>query len=136
MMFTCCPDLIFLTSPCLEIYRFSNGSFCYFEQFKVTVYFANFGQVKIDPICSYLLTRHAINNPNLFLLIKNSRARHRAWHKPFSVVQSGGIKNWFLQSINMSQGFSLLFLSVACFLIFVHDENKDKKFYKTGGNIF
>ena len=50
IMFTCCPNLMFLASPWLEIYRFSNWSFCFFEQFKVDVYFANFGQVKTDPI--------------------------------------------------------------------------------------
>ena len=56
MMFTCCPNLMFLASLWLEIYRFSNWSFCYFEQFKVDIHFANFGQVRIDPICSLLLT--------------------------------------------------------------------------------
>ena len=56
MMFTCCPNLMFLASLWLEIYRFSNWSFCYFEQFKVDIHFANFMQVRIDPNCSLLLT--------------------------------------------------------------------------------
>ena len=35
MMFTCCPNLMFLAS--LWLYKFSNWSFCYFERFKVDV---------------------------------------------------------------------------------------------------
>ena len=74
-MFTSCPNLMFLASPWLEIYRFSKWSFCF--------YFANFGQVKIDPVCSLVLTLDrsqffycvwvsyvAKNNPNPFRLIK------------------------------------------------------------------
>ena len=34
---------------------FQTGYFADFEQFKVDIYFANFGQVRIDPICSLLL---------------------------------------------------------------------------------
>ena len=56
IMFSCYPWLMFLPSPWLEIYRFSNWSFADFDQFKVNIHFANFGQVKIDPICSLLLT--------------------------------------------------------------------------------
>ena len=102
---------------------------------KVDIHFANFGQVKIDPICSFLLTlnrlqlfywvwaRHAtIKKPNPLPLIKNSRAWHRIWHKPFSIIQSAGIKNWFPQSINRLQRFSLLFLSVTRFLIFAKNK--------------
>ena len=37
MMFTCCPNLMFLASPWLEICRFSNYSYCYFEQFKADI---------------------------------------------------------------------------------------------------
>ena len=35
---------------------FQTSHFAKFEQFKVDIYFANFGQVKIDPIWSFLLT--------------------------------------------------------------------------------
>ena len=115
--------------------NFQTGHFGDFEQCKVDIHFANFEQVKIDPICSFLLTlnrlqlfcrvwaRHAtINNPNPLLLTKKSRTRHRIWHKPFSIIQSINysiqIKNWFPQSINRLQRFSLLFLSVTHFLIF------------------
>ena len=113
MMFTYCPK--FLASLWLEIYRFSNWSFCYFEQFKVDTNFVNFGQVKIDPKWSFLLTldrsqlfywvwaRHATkNNP------KNSRTTHKIWHKSFSMIQSVGIKNWFPQSINRLQSLSFI----------------------------
>ena len=42
---------MFLASPWLEIYiDFQTSHFADFEQFKVDIYFANFGQVKIDPI--------------------------------------------------------------------------------------
>ena len=34
---------------------FQTSHFAEFEQFKVDIYFANFGQVKIDPIWSFLL---------------------------------------------------------------------------------
>ena len=75
LMFTCCPNLMFLTSSWLKIHRFSNWP------------------VKTDPICSLLLTlnrsqlfhwiwaRHTTkNNPNPTSLIKNSRTKHRIWH--------------------------------------------------------
>ena len=32
---------------------FQTGHFADFEQFKVDIHFANFGQVKIDPICFF-----------------------------------------------------------------------------------
>ena len=35
---------------------FQTDNFADFEQFKVGIYFANIGQIKIDPICSLLLT--------------------------------------------------------------------------------
>ena len=107
---------------------FQTGHFVDFVQFKVDIHFANFGQVKIDSICFFLLTlersqllywvwaRHAaINNPHLLHLIKNSRTTHRIWDMSFSMIQSAGIMNWFPQSINRLQMFSLLFLSVAGF---------------------
>ena len=53
-MFTCCPNLMFLASPWGYI-DFQTGYFADFEQFKVDIYFANFGQVRIDSICSLLL---------------------------------------------------------------------------------
>ena len=50
---------MFLASPWLEIYiDFQTSHFADFEQFKVDIYFSNFGQVKIDPIQSFLLTLH------------------------------------------------------------------------------
>ena len=77
MVFTCCPTLMFIASLWLEIYRFSNWLF------KVDVYFAIFGKIKINPVCSLLLTLdrsqlfcsvwviHAMkNNPNPLCLIK------------------------------------------------------------------
>ena len=62
---------------------FQTSHFANFEQFKVDNYFTNFGQVKIQPIRSFLLTldksqllywvwvRHAVkNNPNPLRLTK------------------------------------------------------------------
>ena len=57
MMFTCCPNLMFLASPWLRYIDFQTGHFADFVQFKVDVHFANFGQVIIDLICS-LWTGH------------------------------------------------------------------------------
>ena len=37
---------------------FQTSHFAEFEQFKVDIYFANFGQVKIDPIQYLLWTGH------------------------------------------------------------------------------
>ena len=47
---------MFLASPWLEIYSFQTGHFADFEQFKVDIHFANFGQVRIDSICFLLGT--------------------------------------------------------------------------------
>ena len=61
---------MFLASPWLEKYRFSNYSV---EQFKVDIYFTNFG-----PITEILLVwvRHAVkNDPNLLRLIKSQEPR-------------------------------------------------------------
>ena len=82
MMFTCCPNLIFLASKWLET-EISNWSFCYFEKFKADIHLANFEQVKTVTICFFLLTvdksqslysvyirRAAENNPNPLHLIK------------------------------------------------------------------
>ena len=55
MMFIWCPNLMFLALPWLELCRFSNKWFCYFEQFKVDIYFANFREV--SPFC-WLRTGH------------------------------------------------------------------------------
>ena len=47
MMFIWCPNFMFLASLWLE---FQTSHFADSEQFKVDSYFANFGQVKIEPI--------------------------------------------------------------------------------------
>ena len=82
VIFTCCPNLIFLASKWLTGDReIANWSFCW--QVKPNIHFANFGQVKTVPDCSFLLTvdrsqllysvwvgRVAKNNPNPLRLIK------------------------------------------------------------------
>ena len=112
IMFTCCPNLMFLASPWLKIYRFSNWSFCYFEQFKVDIYFTNFGQVQIDPIRSILLTldrsqlfywvwvRHAVktnSNPLRLIKIQEPRIRsgtsHFQWSNQWE-SRTGFLSQW------------------------------------------
>ena len=56
MMFTCCPNLMFLVLRDWRYIDFQTGYFADFEQFKVDIYFANFGQVRIDPIFFLFLT--------------------------------------------------------------------------------
>ena len=55
MMFTYCPNFdvsIFSVTGDID---FETGHFASFEQFKIDLYFANFGQAKIDPVRSFLL---------------------------------------------------------------------------------
>ena len=67
---------------------------------------------------------------------------HSIWHKSFSMIQSGGIKTWFPQSINRLQRFSTLFLPVTRFSDFCdkikifRDPNKDANISQNWGNIF
>ena len=59
MMLTCCPNLVFLASLWLKIYIyifFQTGYFSDIEQFKINIYFANFGQVRSNLMCFLLLT--------------------------------------------------------------------------------
>ena len=131
MIFTCCPNLMFLSSPWLEIQRFQIGHFADFEQFKADIHFATRRQVKTVPICSFLLTgdssqllysvwvRHREKQSKPSLFDKNSRTTRKIWHKLFSMIQSAAIKNWLPQSINRLYMLSLLFLSVTRFLWFL-----------------
>ena len=90
MMFIWCLNSIFLASLWLEI-NFQTGHFSDFEQFKAKIYFAKFGQVKIDPIWSVLLT---LDRSVILLSLgktchekqfkpspfdKNSRTTHKIW---------------------------------------------------------
>ena len=92
IMFTCCHNLMFLACPWLKIYRFSNWSFCYFEQFKVDNYWLWTGLS-----CKAC---HEINSTSPPRNDENSRTMHKIWHKSFLMIQSVGIKNWFLYSMN------------------------------------
>ena len=121
MIFTFCPNLMFLAFPWPEIYRFSNWSFCWLWAVQ-NWHFPNFGQAKMDTTSLFLLTL----GRSVYLLTlgkildckkqskpsltKNSRTRHRIWHKSFWMIQSGGIKNWVTQLINRLQTFNLFFL--------------------------
>ena len=65
MMFTCCPDLMFLPLPDWRYIDFQTGHFAAFERFKFDTHFAYFGKVKIDLIRSLLL---ALDRSQLYLL--------------------------------------------------------------------
>ena len=114
MMFTCCPNLMFLASPWLEIYSFQTGHFADFERFKVDIHFAKYWASQNWP---YLFSFIDFGQVVVILLNlsktchkkqsnKNSRTTHRIWHKLFSMIQSAGIKNWCSQSINRLWRFS------------------------------
>ena len=138
---------MFLVSLWLEIYRFLNCSFYYFEQFKDDIHFANFGHVKIDPICSSLLlwtgqhyfTEFGQGMPQK--MVQKIQEPHRIWHKSFSVIQLAGIKNWFPQSISRLQGFTLV-SSCNTFFWFLQQNKmlliriKTQKVLQNWGNIF
>ena len=65
---------MFLASSWLEIYiDFQIRHFADFEQFKFDIPFANFGQVKTDPIRSHLLTLD--RSHNLMKIIFNDSVR-------------------------------------------------------------
>ena len=46
MRFSCCPNLMFLAFPWMEIHRFSNRHFVDYWQFDIDSNFANVEQVK------------------------------------------------------------------------------------------
>ena len=94
MRFTWCPNLMFLASPWFEMYRLSNWSFSWFEQFKVDSHSACFRQVKTDPTClSTWLGAGQLSSENT----------HRIWRKLFVMIQSAGIKTWVSQLISRLQ---------------------------------
>ena len=120
-----------------------------FSSSKTDSHFADFGQVKTDDSCLFLLNldwSHLFswdwarcwgmrNYPNPLHLTKNWRTMHRIWHKPFSMIQSAQIKNW----ISTVQSFIFLCHK---FFWFVRQNKicmiriKTKNFYVTGENIF
>ena len=93
----------------MEIYRFSNLSFCYFkqfghfanlEQFEIESHFSNFNQVEIDPsllnwagygcftTLGKILDCKKQSETSLF---DNKLKNHsKNFHKLFSVIQSAG----------------------------------------------
>ena len=105
---------------------------------KLIVIFSNFGQVKLDPTCSFLLTlgKSVFTDFGQDVRLQKNQPKqdmaHRIWHKTFSMIQSVGIKNWVPQLIIRLQRFNILFLFVQVFLICATkknmlDKNKDTK---------
>ena len=128
MMFNYCPNLMFLASLWLEMYRFSNWSFCWLWAIQSWYPFWWLCAILnwLYLFCSWVWARHSMKDDP-----KISRTTHRIWHKSFSMIQSAGIKSYFPQSINRLQRFSLLFLSVIPFSDFCkkikYDKNKETK---------
>ena len=110
------PNLMFLVFPWLEIYRFQTGHFPDFQHLKIDSYFLTLGKSKWTLLVHFSLlwlgqlffwlwaSCYAAKKQPKFSLTKNSRARHRIWHEPFSMFQSVAIK------INRLQRFNLFFL--------------------------
>ena len=97
MRFTSCPSLIFLASPWLEIYRFSNWLYCWLwadHSYLISL--------------SMMLGHKKQSKPSPF--DKNIQEQHRIWHKSFQMIQLAGIKNWVAYLINRLQRFNLSFL--------------------------
>ena len=111
MKFTWCPNLMFLLSPWLEIYKFSNWLFCWLwvvqSWWSFCLLWANqnwpysFILVPLgrSQLFYWVWAKHweAKNNPNFLCLTKSSGTMHKVWHKSFSMIQSTGIKNWVPQ---------------------------------------
>ena len=87
MMFIRCPNLMFLASPWLEwrYINFQTRHFADFEQFKVDIYFTNFGKVKIHPIWSFLLTLD-----RSVILLSLGKTCHENRFKPSSLDKNSG----------------------------------------------
>ena len=127
VIFSHCPNLMSLASPWLKIYRLSNWSFSYFEQFKIDFYLDIFGQVKIDPICSLLLL---LDRSKVFTEFGQEISQNLSQN-----IQEPGIgssTSYFRgnQELVSSVKGSVLFLSVTrfsdfCNKINIYDKNKD-----------
>ena len=92
-MLTCCPNSMFLASSWLEIYKFSNVSFCWLwavqnwcsfcyiwtcQNWPYLFSFTDFGQVTV--ILVSLGMRGGEKQSKLSQSDKNSRTKRRIWH--------------------------------------------------------
>ena len=105
MMLTCCPNLMFLAFPWLEIQRFQIGHFASLRSSKLIfillslsksklplfVPFYYCGQVIVTLLSLGKTCREKQSKPSPF--DKNSRTTQNIWHKLFPMIQSAGIKN-------------------------------------------
>ena len=103
MMFTCCPNLMFLASLSLEIYRFSNWSFCWLWAVQSRYSFCQLWASQNWPYL-YPFTDFGQVTVNLQSLGKTCWEKQfkpsQFDKKLFSMIQSARTKNWFSQSIN------------------------------------
>ena len=149
MKFSCCLNLMFLASLWLDIHRLSNWSFCWLLAVQNWYLFCWLWASRNWPY-SFVLDRSVIllslgkilgrEKQTHTVWQKSSRTMHKIWHKSFSMIQSVGIKNWVLQSINR-QMFSLLFLFVTRFLFLRQNKicllrTKIQQVLRNWGNIF
>ena len=108
MRFTRCPNLMFLASPWLKIYRFSNWSFCLLWAVQSRLSF-----------CWLLASQNYPTGSFKWLWACHSYftefGQALGFKKSFSIIQSAEIKNWNPQLIRRLQRFSLSFLSVKRF---------------------
>ena len=112
MMFTCCPDLMFLASAWQEMHRLPNWSFCWVwavqsrssicNKPKLTLFvsFYYFGRVTVILLGVGKKCREQQSKPSPF--DKISKTTHRIWHKLFLMIQSPVIINWFPKSFKGS----------------------------------
>ena len=122
MRLTWCPNLLFLASPRLERYRFSNRSFWAVQSVKL------FCWLWLSQNWPYSLILVMLGKSQFILLSlgkmldceKQSKPplldkKFRVWHKSFSMIQSARIKNWVSQLLRRLQRFNLSLLSVTRF---------------------
>ena len=128
MRFTYCPNLMFLASPWLEIYRFSDWSFCWLwavqnwviflllasQNWPYLFIFTDFRQITVFLLSLGKMLGHKKQSKPSPFWQKIQEPYHRISHKSFSMIQAG-IKNWVPQLINRLQRLNLLFLSVTHF---------------------
>ena len=108
MRFTRCPNLMFLASPWLKIYRFSNWSFCLLWAVQSRLSF-----------CWLLPSQNYPTGSFKWLWACHSYftefGQGIRLQEVISIIQSAEIKNWNPQLIRRLQRFSLSFLSVKRF---------------------
>ena len=105
--FTCYPNLMFLASPGLKIFKLV--ILLTLSSSKLILILLTLGKSKLT-LTDCLLS---LGRSEIFYWLwarcqaaKKSRTRHRIWHKSFSMIQWAVIKNWVPLLVNRLQGFN------------------------------